>query len=272
MAAPRLLVLGAHPDDAEFHAGGLIARYRQLDREVKLVSVTNGGSGHHERTSEELVDLRRAEAAAAGTVVGTSYETWNFQDGELLPTLEVRWRIIREIREFAPDLVLTHRMCDYHPDHRAVAQAVQDACYMVKVPLVVPEVPAMREDPVVAFMTDLFTRPVPLRPDVVLDVTREQQTVLAMLDCHRSQVYEFLPYVEGILDRVPEQEEARREWLAAWFADHAVPRAERFRPALIERYGELRGKEIRFAEAYEISEYARQADAELLRTLFPETA
>ncbi|MBI2479258.1 MAG: PIG-L family deacetylase, partial [Planctomycetia bacterium] len=51
---PRLLVLGAHPDDAEFHSGGLISTYRERGYAVKIVSVANGGAGHHQRTAAEL--------------------------------------------------------------------------------------------------------------------------------------------------------------------------------------------------------------------------
>ena len=133
----RLLILGAHPDDADVHAGGLASIYRQLGHVVKMISVTDGGAGHHQRSSAELAEIRRAEAAAAGKVIGAAYETWGNPDGELQPTLEVRHQIIREIRTFQPDLLLTHRTNDYHPDHRAVGQVVQDASYMVTVPLVV---------------------------------------------------------------------------------------------------------------------------------------
>src|SRR5574340_1504974 len=168
---PRLLILGAHPDDAEYHAGGLAAMYRRLGHAVKMVSLTNGGAGHHATPPQELAAIRRCEAAAAGAVIGATYEVWDIPDGDLMPTLDLRRRVIREIRSFAPDLVLTHRVHDYHPDHRAVGQLVQDASYLVTVPHVVPEAPALRKDPVVAYMADLFTRPCALAPDVVLDVT-----------------------------------------------------------------------------------------------------
>lgn len=56
---PRLLILGAHPDDAEFHGGGLATIYRQLDRPVKLISVTDGAAGHHQRPPDELIVLQR---------------------------------------------------------------------------------------------------------------------------------------------------------------------------------------------------------------------
>ena len=269
---PRLLILGAHPDDAEYHAGGLAARYRAMGRTVKLVSMTNGGAGHHERSYNELVPMRRREAAAAGEIIGAVYETWDCPDGELLPTLELRQQVIREIRAFAPDLVLTHRTCDYHADHRIAGQAVQDAAYMVTVPGVLPDVPALRRDPVIAYLPDLFRKPYPLSPDVVIDVTDQVDTIVRMLACQRSQVFEWLPYEEGILDQVPVDEGEKLRWLREWYAQHIRPRANRFRSELISRYGERRGCEIEFVEVFEISEYGRQADDSMRSTLFPDTA
>ncbi len=266
---PRLLILGAHPDDAEFHGGGIASLYRQLDRPVKLISVTDGSAGHHQRTRQELVPLRRSEAARAGEVIGAAYETWDFPDGALEATLDVRHRIIQEIREFQPDLVLTHRTCDYHPDHRAVGQCVQDASYMVTVPHVVPDVPALRRDPVVAYLPDLFRRPSPMRADVILDISDQMDTIAKMLACHRSQLFEWLAYHDGVLDTVPENESEKLAWVRAWVERHIVPRAERFREDLVTRFGQVEGSATQFIEFFEISEYASQPDQQRLRELFP---
>ena len=62
----RLLILGAHPDDAEYHAGGLASIYRDLGHTVKMVSLTNGDAGHHEKPRAEVAGIRREEAAASG--------------------------------------------------------------------------------------------------------------------------------------------------------------------------------------------------------------
>ncbi|MDG2130750.1 MAG: PIG-L family deacetylase [Fuerstiella sp.] len=266
---PRLLILGAHPDDAEFHAGGLAAIYRHLDRPVKLVSVTDGAAGHHERSPAELISLRRKEAAAAGAVIGATYETWDFPDGSLEPSLDVRHRIIREIREFQPDLVLTHRTCDYHPDHRSVGQCVQDASYMVTVPHVVPDVPALRKDPVVAYLPDLFTRPAPLRTDVIIDIAKQMRTIAKMLACHRSQVFEWLAYEADILQTIPDGEQEKLKWVQSWVGGYVRQRADRYRRELVARCGDVNGREIEFIEAFEISEYARQPDEASVRLLFP---
>lgn len=266
---PRLLILGAHPDDAEFSGGGLATLYRQLGRPVKMISVTDGSAGHHFRKPAELVELRRGEAAAAGRVIGATYETWDFPDAKLEPSLEVRWRIIEEIRDYKPDLVLTHRTCDYHPDHRAVGQCVQDASYLVTVPNVVSSHPALRKDPVVAYLPDHFTRPNPLRPDVIIDITGELPTIAGMLACHRSQLFEWLAYEADILDTVPEDERDKVAWVQAWIKRHIAYRADRYRGELIERFGEAKGNQIDSIEVFEISEYAHQPDAARIADLFP---
>lgn len=265
----RILILGAHPDDAEFHAGGLMLRYAAAGHHVKVVSVTDGSAGHHRLNREQLIAARRAEADAVRELIGIEYDIWGFPDGQLQPTLEVRHRIIEEIRRFEPDLVLTHRPCDYHPDHRAVGLAVQDASYMVTVPLIAPDTPALRRDPVVAYMVDLFVRPYPFCADIVLDVGPQFPSIIGLLDCHVCQVYEWLPYNLGLLDQVPDDAQQRRVFLSHWFGSRLRTIADRFREALIRDYGLVRGKSIEMAEAYEISEYARPLDAEGRARLFP---
>lgn len=263
----RLLILGAHPDDCEYHAGGLSTIYREHGNDVRVISVTDGGAGHHEKAGPQLVDIRRAEAAAAAAVIGATSDVWEFPDGQLEPTLAVRERIIREIRTFKPDIVLTHRLNDYHPDHRAVGQAVQDASYMVTVPAIVPDTPILQRDPVVAYLPDTFTRPNPMRADIIVDVTPQLETITRMLACHESQVFEWLPFNEGILDTVPSDKHERITWLRSWFEAHSAPRTEFFQDAIVDKYSED-WRDVRFVEVFEISEYASTLDDATREKLF----
>lgn len=265
----KLLILGAHPDDAEYHAGGLAATYRELGHAVRMVSATDGSAGHHLKSRVEMAQIRRQEATAAASVIGAEYDVWEYPDGQLLPELDLRWRVIQEIRRFAPDLVLTHRPYDYHPDHRALGQAVQDASFLVTVPHIVPEVPALRRDPVVGYLPDLFTRPIPLQADVVLDITERIDTVTRMLACHRSQCFEWLPYLAQAEELVPRDPSAEHAWLRAWYLRQIRPRADRFRQQLIATYGPEWGGRIEFAEVFEISQYARPLDDAERQRLFP---
>lgn len=263
--AARVLVLGAHPDDAEVFAGGLVVRHCLAGSSVKIISVTDGSSGHHEIPPQKLRQIRSAEAANAGSRVGAEYITWDFRDGYLEPNLKVREAIIRAIREFEPDLVLTHRPNDYHPDHRAVGIAVQDASYLVTVPHVCDDVAALKSDPVVAYMCDLFTRPNRMRPDVVLDVSAEFDRVISMAACHESQFFGWLAYHDGKLDQVPDSATERHQWLAEEFANLHRSRAEFFREELSAANISADAK----VEIFEVSEYATALTDERLDELFP---
>lgn len=261
----RVLVLGAHPDDAEIHAGGLLARHAAAGSAIRIVSVTDGRSGHHEIPPEDLVRIRREEARAAGQVIGADAITWDFPDGGLVADLALRAAMIREIRSFRPDLVLTHRLWDYHPDHRAVAQAVQDACYLVTVPHIAADVLALQQDPVVAFMVDLFNRPQRMEPHALLDVTDEVDTAVRMLACHASQVFQWLPYHDGLQNTLPDSESERTDWLRDWYLKICDRRRSHFAKEMVER-GLQNARAI---EAFEISEYARPLAIEQRERLFP---
>jgi len=265
----KLLILGAHPDDAEFRAGGLAAIYRALGHTVKMVSVTDGGSGHHAMKRRDLIVRRQKEAVSAAAIIGAQHEVWGFLDGYLQPTLEVRERIIREIRTFAPDLVLTHRPDDYHPDHRAVGHAVRDASYLVTVPLVVPEVPILRKDPVVAYLYDHFTKPYPFQPDAVVDITAQLEKVLAMLAAHESQLFEWLPFNRREMDSVPNDPAIRQKVVADFYRDRAQGLAAKYQELVVATFGVEKAKHVEWVEVYEISEYASALSPEAKGKLFP---
>jgi len=265
----RILVLGAHPDDADYKAGGTASIWSRLGHEVKLVSVTNGGAGHHQLSGEALVARRRAEAQAAGAVIGASYDVLDHPDGGLLPTLEARHQIIRLIRDFRPDLILTHRLNDYHPDHRYTAMLVQDAAYMVTVPAVCPDTPHLQRNPVILYLSDDFKKPVPFSADVVVDIGAEMDSLVNMLHCHVSQFYEWLPYNGGYAEQVPADDAARRQWLKEGMQHRIRPLADRHRDRVVQTYGVEKGHTIEYIEAFEVSEYGALLDDAARARLFP---
>lgn len=268
-AALRVLAIGAHPDDCDFTAGGLAALYAERGHCVQMLSLTNGDAGHHEMGGAPLAWRRRAEAEAAGRILGVGYTVLDHHDGELMPDLPTRREVIAAIRRFAPDLVLGPRQWDYHPDHRAAAQLMMDAMYLLTVPNVVSDVPHLRRMPVCALVADGFQHPEPFAADVVVDVDAAVERKIDALACHASQVYEWLPYNRNELARVPAGAAERRVWLGDWYRQMAAPQAEEYRAALVARYGVARGGRVRFVEALAISEYGAQPTAEEIERLFP---
>ena len=266
----RLLVIGAHPDDAEYKAGGLAALYRTLGHNVKFISVTNGEAGHHMMSGPALVERRKAEAEAAATPLGIVSEVWDHPDGWLEPTLERRGQVIRAIRDYRPDLLLTHRLNDYHPDHRATSLLVQDAAYLLTVPAICPDTPHLRRDPVIAHLSDDFTKPSPFQASVAIDIARFWNAKIAMLHAHASQFYEWLPYNMQIEPQVPDSSAERFKWLSHLMAERSVAISNKVRQHLVKRHGPRHGAEARFVEAFEGSEYGAPLDKAAIERLFPQ--
>lgn len=264
----RVIVIGAHPDDCELGAGGLAAHYVSLGHAVKFVSLTNGDKGHQDMGGGPLATRRHAEAIESGRRLGVSYEILDVHDGELFPTLENRLQVIRMIREWNADVVISHRPNDYHPDHRNAAILVQDAAYMVIVPNMLSSVPPLKKNPVFVYMRDRFQRPNPHRPDVAVDISGVFQKKLDAADAHVSQFYEWLPWTAGRLAEVPADAAARKIWLRDWL----TPRynvTDEIRGVLTKWYGVQKASAVKMAETFEITEYGRQPDEAETKRLFP---
>ena len=130
----------AHPDDAEFFAGGTFARWAADGAEITFVLATSGdkGSSDPEMTSEKLASIREEESKKAAEALGVKDIVFlRYTDGELFPTLELRRNITRLIRLKKPDVIVTldPRRFWYgtgginHPDHRAIGAATLEAVF-----------------------------------------------------------------------------------------------------------------------------------------------
>lgn len=142
----KVMLVMAHPDDAEIYAGGTIARLRRDGKEVRVVKMTlgNKGSRQEEITKDDLAKLREKEDCEAMIVLGVSKENniyLNFEDGEVDNSLEEIGSIAEQIRMFKPDLIITHNPEDViirfdkdinwinHRDHRNTGMSAIDAAY-----------------------------------------------------------------------------------------------------------------------------------------------
>lgn len=263
----NIIVFGAHPDDADAKFGGTAALFAQMGHHVKFVSVTNGDKGHYKMGGGILAKRRRKEAQESAKRLGIdAYTVLDNHDGELLPTLDVREQIIREIRKWDADIVLSHRPVDYHPDHRYTGVLMQDAAYMVIVPNVVSDTPPLDKNPVFLYLEDHFQKPYPFQPDITVDITSTFDEKIDGLDAHESQMYEWLPWTNNSLSKVPKGEDDRRQFLINNMAGSITPDE---RKSLKKWYGEKRGAAVKYAESFEICEYGRQPSDKEIRKLFP---
>jgi LmbE family N-acetylglucosaminyl deacetylase len=268
----RIIVFGAHPDDAEFKAAGSAILWARQGHHVKLVSVTNGDIGHWQIAGGPLAQRRNSEVQAAAKKFGTTSQVLDNHDGELLPTLENRLKIIRLIRDWQADIVIAHRPWDYHPDHRYTGVLVQDAAFMVTVPFICPDTPPLTKNPVFLYSSDAFQKPYPFEADVAVDVGPSFDQKLDGIHELASQVYEggAVGNEQFVRSVPPASDDAgRRAWLREKWETRQGKEATRFRAKLIELYGQERGKDVKFAEAFEICEYGRQPTPAEIKQLFP---
>lgn len=261
----NVIVFGAHPDDCDNDAGGTAILFARMGHRVKFVSLTNGDAGHYKLGGGELARIRKAEAEEAGKRFGVEYTVLENHDGELMPTLENRLKVIREIRKWNADLVIAPRPNDYHPDHRYTGVLVQDAAYMVIVPNVAPEIPPLKKNPVFLYSEDPFQKPAPFEPDIAIDIDEVFDAKIHAMAAHESQFFDWLPWTSGKLEEVPKDAAARLKMLAEW---RSYAPNEATRTSLIKWYG-AKGKIVEHAESFEICEYGKQASEEDIKNLFP---
>jgi N-acetylglucosamine malate deacetylase 1 len=262
----HIIIIGAHPDDAE-EAGGCAYMWAKAGNDVLMVSLTNGDAGHQSIPAEKLAKIRREEARKAGEVIGVRYITLDNHNGQLMPTYENRLQVIKLIREQKADIVIFPRPYDYHPDHRYTGVLVLDAAYMVTVPTILPSVPFLKKNPMFLFTSDRFLHPEAFKADVAIDIDDVIEKKMDMYHQHTSQMYEWLPFNQGILDQVPKSDTDRRKWLGETRKgeNDATP----YRAKLIEIYGPEKAAKIKYCEAFEDSGYGAKLTKENLTYYFP---
>jgi LmbE family N-acetylglucosaminyl deacetylase len=266
----RIIVFGAHPDDAEYRGAGVAMKWARQGHKVKFVSATNGDIGHWQMAGGPLAQRRKQEVLEVARRLGVTTEVLDIHDGEILPTLENRRMITRLIREWNADIVISNRPNDYHPDHRYTAVLVQDSAYMVTVPFFAPDVPFLKKNPLFLYSADGFQRPNPFRADIAVSIDDVIEPTLDALLVMESQIHEGgANGYEGLFPTTEPGRQQRRDQVRKELAARYAGYANTYRDALIRNYGEARARQVKYAQAFEICEYGRRINQEDLRPLFP---
>jgi LmbE family N-acetylglucosaminyl deacetylase len=210
-----ILVILAHPDDPEFFLGGTIARWIRAGHTVRYVLLTQGDKGAKDvtLTAKDITDIRIGEQQAACEFLGVaSVDFMDYEDGYIVPDLEMRKRVVREIRKYRPQILVT---CDpsnlfpssqyiNHPDHRYAGQVVVDAVFPAAgnhfffMDLIEEGYPPHEVEEVWMSLTS--------QPDVRLDVTEFWEVKLAALKRHASQIGDLEAFEKRMTERVTDPE------------------------------------------------------------------
>ena len=265
----RIIAFGAHPDDAELKASGVAALWAAQGHKVKFVAMTNGDVGHFEMAGGPLARRRKAEVAECARILGIETEVLDIHDGELTPTLENRKTVSRLIREWQADIVMGHRPYDYHPDHRYTGVLLDDSAVVVVAPFFVPDTPPTPRNPIYMYYSDGFQEPTPFKPTVVVSIDETAEKKWACVSAMPSQFGDKDSWQGRTLPNVPAGDRERAAYLLEQVKRRNIGVANQYRQRLIELYGKERGEKVQYAEAFQISQYGRQAPVEELKTLFP---
>ena len=228
MSELRVMSVMAHQDDFEFEAAGLFLKLRQHygDRvRLKILTTTRGGSGHHLHDIETTAAIRDQEARNSAALVGAEYENLLLLDGKPLPGQVFCDRnflggLWNAIRSFAPHYLIcppvaVDPFAGVHIDHQRTAEAVRLVAYQLGVPHAYPtmngEVLLRYRPPVILNCFDNYTFESRWHFRVDVDDVREQK--IRMLRSHKSQLEEWLPFVNNLdKDQTPPWSEEK--WLA----------------------------------------------------------
>ncbi|MBI3944906.1 MAG: PIG-L family deacetylase [Armatimonadetes bacterium] len=188
----RILAVGAHPDDVEFRCAGTLARLQQRGYRIFIATMAPGDCGTAERAPEEIMRVRRGEAAAAAAILGAECFCLDERDLAIDYDTVTRRKVTGLLRHVDPFLVLTHPLADYMVDHEVTGRLVRDACFTAAIPNFgssggerhTEGIPYLYYwDPIGG--TDYYGDPVPA--GFLVDVSETIGVKEKMLACHESQ-------------------------------------------------------------------------------------
>lgn len=259
----KVLVVAAHPDEADMYAGGTAALLADAGHFVKFLSLTNGDAGHYEMARKPLAHRRAEEAYEAARLLNVAeYEILEHHDGELEPSFAIRKEVIASIREWQSDLVISfHDECARHSDNRAAGRLTRDAVEFSTLRNVVPNRPPLRRSPVCLLMTD-YGAADHHRHDVAVDVDNTIEQKLRACAAHATQFLENAPHGRGFLDRVPVDGSwsAQRDLILEFWPEFMYTQDD-MRDGLAEVYGPGAADDVEFAETFQLADYGRTTTA-----------
>lgn len=211
----QIACIHAHPDDAEFLAGGTLAILASLGHQIRIVSMTAGDCGSADLAPAEISAIRKGEAAASARLIDAEYHCAGFHDLAIFDDDPSRRRVTGLLRDLRCDIIVTASPEDYLCDHEATSTLVRDACFAASVRNyeAAGESAPLAEIPALYFVDsigrrDRAGRTIP--PDFTVDVASSFDTKKAMLAQHNSQ-RAWLKQQHGMDDYLEQMETWTRE-------------------------------------------------------------
>lgn len=217
-----ILVLAVHPDDAELGCSGTIAKHIAQGKKVGIIDFTRGELG-----TRGSAEIRDEEAAASAKVLGLhARENLRFKDGFFQNDEAHQRQVIRMIRKYRPEIILTNALHDRHPDHGRAGDLANDACFLsglskISTQIDGAEQEAWRPSLVLQYIQDRY-----IRPDIIVDISEHMDTKIASIKAFGTQFFN------------PEHDEPATYISSPDFFESVIGRAREFGKSIGSTYGE----------------------------------
>lgn len=217
-----ILVFAVHPDDAELGCSGTILKHIALGKKVGIVDFTRGELG-----TRGSAEIRDEEAADSAKILGIhARENLRFRDGFFTNDEEHRLAIIRMIRKYKPEIILTNALHDRHPDHGRAGDLSNDACFLSGLPKIHTEIDGIAQEAwrprlVLQYIQDRY-----IEPDIIIDITPFIQIKIDSIKAFKTQFFN------------PDHEEQETYISSPEFFDSVIGRAREFGKSIGATYGE----------------------------------
>lgn len=186
-----ILVLAVHPDDAELGCSGTIAKHIALGKKVGIVDFTRGELG-----TRGTAETRDEEAADSAKILGIqARENLRFRDGFFKNDEEHQLEVIKMIRKYQPEIILTNALHDRHPDHGRAGDLANDACFLSGLPKINTELNGVQQQAWRPRLQLQYIQDRYIKPDVIIDITPYIETKLASIKAFKTQF--FNPELDG---------------------------------------------------------------------------
>ena len=175
-----ILVFGAHPDDVELGCGGTIIKAVQEGKKVGVIDLTKGELGTRGNAEKRL-----EESVLAGKIMGIDIrENMNFKDGFFKDDEEHKIEIIKRLRKYRPEIVITNAISDRHPDHSRSAQITVESCFLSGLEKIDTKQEVWRPKSIYHYIQ--FND---LDPDIVVDISKQLDLKYKAIKAYSSQFY-----------------------------------------------------------------------------------
>lgn len=186
-----ILVLAVHPDDAELGCSGTIAKHIALGKKVGIVDFTRGELG-----TRGTAETRDEEAADSAKILSLqARENLRFKDGFFKNDEEHQLEVVKMIRKYQPEIILTNALHDRHPDHGRAGDLANDACFLSGLPKITTELNGVQQQAWRPRLQFQYIQDRYIKPDIIIDITPYIETKLASIKAFKTQF--FNPDLDG---------------------------------------------------------------------------